>query len=180
MPSHWIRFATSLALVATAPAVGAQQTANVSAPAAGTSPACASAEHRQFDFWLGEWEVRRADGKLAGRNTITREHGGCVLQERYAAVGGYTGTSLNIYDARRKRWHQTWTDNGGLLLELDGYFRDGKMILRGETLDSAGKIVQERITWTPRQDGRVRQLWEQSADGGASWVAAFDGIYTKQ
>ncbi|MGH7628109.1 MAG: hypothetical protein ACREOF_01720 [Gemmatimonadales bacterium] len=180
MPSRWIQFATSLTLVAMAPAVAAQQTTNASAPTARASPACASAEHRQFDFWLGEWEVRRADGKLAGRNTITREHGGCVLQERYAAVGGYTGTSLNIYDATRKRWHQTWTDNGGLLLELDGHFRDGKMILRGETLDSAGKVVQERITWTPRQDGKVRQLWEQSADGGATWTVAFDGIYTKQ
>jgi hypothetical protein len=143
-------------------------------------PACTSAEHRQFDFWIGEWEVRRANGQRAGKNSITREHGGCVLFERYTAVGGYTGSSLNIYDASRRRWHQTWTDNAGLLLELNGEFRDGVMTLRGETLDAQGKTSSERITWTPRPDGTVRQLWEQSSDGGATWTVAFDGIYVRR
>jgi hypothetical protein len=161
------------ALALAAPAAGRAQ-------APSTPPACASAEHRQFDFWAGDWDVRRADGKLAGRNIITREHGGCVLLERYTAAGGYTGSSLNIYDARRKRWHQTWTDNTGQLLELNGEFRDGKMILGGETLDAQGKPTRERITWTPRPDGTVRQLWEQSTDGGATWTVAFDGIYSRR
>jgi hypothetical protein len=26
----------------------------------------------------------------------------------------------------------------------------------------------------------VRQLWEQSSDGGATWTVAFDGTYTKR
>jgi hypothetical protein len=30
-------------------------------------PACAVPEHRQFDFWLGTWEVTTPDGKLPGR-----------------------------------------------------------------------------------------------------------------
>ena len=25
-------------------------------------PACSSAEHRQFDFWVGDWQVHRPDG----------------------------------------------------------------------------------------------------------------------
>jgi hypothetical protein len=143
-------------------------------------PPCTSAEHRQFDFWIGDWEVRRADGRLAGRNRITREHGGCVLHEQYVAVGGYSGSSLNIYDASRKRWHQTWTDNAGQLLELNGGFRDGRMILTGETVDSTGRVTAERITWTPRPDGSVRQFWEQSTDAGATWTVAFDGIYSRK
>ncbi len=180
MASRWVHFATALSLFAAAPSVAAQQTTNPSAGAGRPSPACASAEHRQFDFWLGEWDVRRADGKLAGRNTISREHGGCVLEERYTAISGYTGSSLNMYDASRKRWHQTWTDNAGLLLELNGEFREGKMVLSGESVDSIGKTREERITWTPRRDGTVQQIWEQSADGGANWVVAFDGIYTRR
>jgi len=154
--------------------------AQTATPPAAAPPACTSAEHRQFDFWIGEWEVRRADGQRAGRNRITREHGGCVLHERYTAVGGYTGSSLNMYDASRKRWHQTWTDNTGLLLELNGEFRDGRMILSGETLDAQGNRTRERITWTPRPDGTVRQLWEQSTDSGATWAVAFDGIYSRR
>ena len=103
-----------------------------------------------------------------------------MIHEQYTAVGAYTGSSLNIYDASRKRWHQTWVDNGGLLLELNGEFRDGKMVLRGETLDSTGRVTQSRVIWTPSADGTLRQLWEQSTDGGATWTVAFDGIYSKR
>jgi hypothetical protein len=42
-----------------------------------------AAEYRAFDFWIGEWNVRSATGKVAGTNSIKREIGGCVLHERY-------------------------------------------------------------------------------------------------
>jgi hypothetical protein len=149
--------------------------------AAAEPPACAAAEHRQFDFWVGTWEVRRTDGALAGRNTITRAHGGCVLEERYtSASGDYSGGSLNIYDVSRRRWHQTWVDNGGLLLELEGEYRDGRMVLLGETRDSAERAVPQRITWEQLPGGKVRQHWEQSTDAGATWTTVFDGIYTRR
>ena len=38
----------------------------------GTSAACADPAYRQFDFWIGEWQVHTPDGKLAGTNRITR------------------------------------------------------------------------------------------------------------
>ena len=47
-------------------------------------------------------------------------HDGCVLQENWSGTGGFTGTSLNAYDAERKAWHQTWVDNSGGVLQLDG------------------------------------------------------------
>jgi hypothetical protein len=143
-------------------------------------PSCTAPEHRQFDFWIGDWNVYGPRGKLAGRNTITRVYGGCVIREHYVGARGYTGGSLNIYDASRDRWHQTWVDNGGLLLELDGGFRDGKMVLEGETLDSTGAVQKQRITWEPLQAGKVRQHWQQSTDGGKSWTTLFDGTYTKR
>lgn len=42
------------------------------------SPPCSSQEHRQFDFWLGEWDVTQK-GKPAGTSRITAILGGCVL-----------------------------------------------------------------------------------------------------
>jgi hypothetical protein len=57
---------------------------------------CEEPVHWAFDFWLGEWEVRTPDGKLAGDNRIEREYGGCVLHERYTTGKGYSGESLNI------------------------------------------------------------------------------------
>ena len=37
----------------------------------------------------------------------------------------------------------------------------------------------QRITWSTA-DGSVRQLWESSDDGGATYRAAFDGKYVKR
>src|SRR5215475_11770659 len=86
--------------------------------AAAASPGCTAAEYRQFDFWLGEWTVRKPDGSVAGQNRITREHGGCVVHEHYTTDRGYDGESLNIYDGKRNVWHQTWVDTDGTLLQL--------------------------------------------------------------
>jgi hypothetical protein len=140
---------------------------------------CGVAAHRQFDFWLGDWDVTDAKGKPAGRNRIVSLHDGCALQESWTGAGGFTGTSLNAYDADRKRWHQTWVDNSGGVLLLEGEFANGRMVLAGETLD-AGRRVLQRITWERLPDARVRQLWESSRDGGTTWTVAFDGYYAKR
>lgn len=140
---------------------------------------CDAPEHRQFDFWLGEWNVHAASGKLAGTNSIEREHGGCVLHERYKTERDYSGESLNTYDATRKVWHQTWVDNTGLLLLLEGGLRDGKMVLQGQTRDMKGAVTKHRITWSANPDGSVRQHWESTNTKG-KWETAFDGKYTKR
>ena len=163
--------------------------ATASKPAPRTAPEpCASPEHRQFDFWLGEWEVREVD-KVAGANRISRILGGCALREEWTGAGGGQGTSLNVYDPARRRWHQTWVDGKGLVLLLEGQWREGKMVLEGERPAAAGtsaggvgvgKTTRERISWTPQAGGRVRQLWESSADSGKTWQIVFDGIYSKK
>ena len=139
---------------------------------------CRDAEYRQFDFWVGNWEVFRLDGKLAGTNSITKEYGGCVVHERYVTPGRYTGESLNSYDPARKVWHQTWVDNSGTLLLLEGQFNGKSMVLEGRTIDGAAKEIKHRITWTPNADGTVRQLWESTDDKGARTVV-FDGLYKR-
>jgi hypothetical protein len=48
-------------------------------------PPCAAPGHRQFDFWLGEWEAA-ANGKFAGTNKITSILGGCVIMEEWITV----------------------------------------------------------------------------------------------
>jgi len=141
--------------------------------------ACDATEHRQFDFWLGEWEVHTPDGKLAGHNTIASEYGGCVLHERYSTGRAYSGESLNMYDPARKVWHQTWVDSSGTLLLLEGGLRAGSMVLEGQTVGADGKVTKQRITWTPNADGSVRQHWE-STDAQGKWITAFDGKYTKK
>lgn len=147
-------------------------------PPAPASP-CEAAEHRQFDFWLGEWDVT-SDGQPAGTNRIEVIEKGCALQEHWqgAGPGGISGTSFNIYDRQTRRWHQTWVDASGTLLQLDGGLVDGVMVLSGERPARNGKgVARHRISWTPNEDGSVRQLWEASQDGGATWNVIFDGLY---
>ena len=146
------------------------------APTPATSP-CTGAENRQFDFWLGEWEVRTGDGKLAGTNRIESILGGCALKETWSGTG-MKGTSYNAFSAGRG-WHQTWIDDHGTLLLLDGGLKGGKMILAGTTRGPKGE-TRHRITWSREAAGRVRQLWESSQDGGKSWKVLFDGIYTRR
>ena len=142
------------------------------------SPACADERFRQFDFWLGEWEVRTADGKVAGTNRISRALDGCVVLEEYATPSGFAGKSFNIFDKSRGVWHQTWVDNSGLLLDLEGGLVDGSMVLAGEVSGADGAKRQQRISWTPNADGTVRQLWESKVASG-EWQVVFDGTYHK-
>lgn len=142
-------------------------------------PACISAAHRAFDFWLGQWNVHGANGKLAGTNHIQQAMAGCVLHERYDTGRGYSGESFNVYDARRKVWHQTWVDSAGLLLLLEGGISDGKMVLEGQTTGVDQTLTRHRISWTPHPDGSVRQLWE-STNANGEWAVAFDGKYTRK
>jgi hypothetical protein len=115
-------------------------------------------------------------GKPAGRNRIEPILGGCALRESWTGAGGSSGTSYNAWDRQRRRWHQTWVDDGGLVLRLEGGLVDGKMVLSGETRDSTG-VAQNRITWEQTGQGTVRQLWEVSPDGGRTWRIVFDGRY---
>jgi len=147
-----------------------------------TAPSCNGPEHRQFDFWIGDWDVS-SNGQPAGRNSIQSVHGGCVLLENWqgAGAGGITGSSYNLYDRATGRWHQSWVDSTGNLLLLDGGFEQGSMVLSGSRPGSgdAGPVLH-RIRWTPNDDGSVRQLWEASQDQGANWTVLFDGLYVKR
>ena len=132
--------------------------------------ACTTGPFRDFDFWVGEWDVYGPKGKLAGHSRIEKILGDCVIAEHWQGAGGSDGRSHNIYDAARGRWTQFWVDNGGNALLLHGGLKDGAMVLQSED-------GRQRITWTPRADGRVRQHWESRQDDGATWSTVFDGAY---
>ena len=172
-PSHPAAKRRSRSLLATMLAVPALL-AGAQAPTP-PPPACQSAEYRQFDFWVGTWDVFLPNGEKAGENRIEPISAGCALLENWSGRGGFTGKSLNIYDRDDKRWHQTWVDSSGGLLMIAGSLFDKRMVLSSET----GSTWQ-RITWTPNDDGSVRQFWESSADAGKTWTVAFDGKYVRR
>lgn len=138
---------------------------------------CRGAEHRQFDFWLGQWAVTDTAGQVVGTNRITRVANGCGVHEYWRGAGGTNGTSINWYEPGTGKWYQVWVGSG-VYLRLSGGIEDGKMILSGSRQTQGGEVI-DRITWVPLEDGRVRQVWQIARDGGTSWQVIFDGMYAK-
>lgn len=148
-------------------------------PAAEAYAAITKADPKNgLDFWIGDWEVTRtSDGTLAGTNRITLENGDCVLYEHWTSARYRSGQSMNYHDPVTKRWHQSWVDDQGEVSIFDGEFRDGAMRLEGYRQGTDGARIPARLTLTPMPDGSVRQLGENSEDGGKTWTTMYDLTY---
>jgi tetratricopeptide (TPR) repeat protein len=136
--------------------------------------------YRQFDFWLGTWDVYGPGGMKAGTNRIEKDLGGCLLVENWTSASGGTGRSLNYYDPALDRWRQVWVDAQGGNILSEGGLRDGGMYFEGANVSRDGSSERFRMTFTPSPDGSVRQFIEQSRDGGETWYVWFDGRYVRQ
>lgn len=145
--------------------------------------ACLDPAHRQFDFWLGDWEVRQPGSSPPyAANSIARIVQGCALQEIYRSPQGYTGKSLNWYEAETGLWRQTWVDNSGLVLQLAGGLNaQGHMVLEGgERITAQAETVRDRITWMAQADDTVLQVWEVLRSDASEWERIFTGLYRRR
>lgn len=143
-------------------------------------PCMAKAEHRQFDFWVGDWEVKSAQGQPLGTNKIERLVEGCLLLENWTGAQGGSGKSINFFDGTTGKWHQTWVGFQGNVVNLDGEYKEGVLRFTGTTKQGRGPETLERLTFFNLGPDRVRQLWEQSTDAGKTWNIAFDGYYFRK
>ena len=135
----------------------------------------------EFDFWVGDWVVHGPGGALAGTNSISKEERGCVLLEHWENTAGGTGQSINYVDMISGEWVQVWNAEGGSQINIRGGMTDDGMLLTG-TLHTIGNdtTIPFRALWTLLPDGRVRQFFEQSTDGGETWTTWFEGFYTRK
>ena len=150
-----------------------------SAPTPAPSAACVGPQYRQFDFWLGEWDLVGADGKKSAEDKVVSILGGCAIQRTGRASRAARIEPL-AYDPATKHWHQTLMDDSGAVLKLEGEFADGKMILVGQrpSQKEKGVTITHRIAWNLMPDHRVHQFWEASTTGGRTWKPVFEGTYT--
>jgi hypothetical protein len=150
------------------------------APASTPPPACESAQHRQFDFWVGRWDVYpTGKDQLVAHSLIENLYRGCVIRENWMPLKGTDGGSLNTYDPGDKRWHQVWMDAANGRVSFDGELQDGKMVLTGNWRGAAtpGQDGLVRMTYSKLDAGAVRQFGEISTDKGKSWKPFFDFTY---
>ena len=142
---------------------------------------CKSPAHHAFDFWIGRWTVTETKtGKPAGQSLIEQLYNGCALRENWIEPG-YTGGSLNTFDAPAGKWRQTWTDASGAWREFVGGIEDGRMVLVARVVSprDATKVILARMSFTPNPDGSVRQYSDASRDDGKTWTERYDYTYRK-
>lgn len=146
--------------------------------------ACDAPENRQFDFWLGEWDVSGtgADSVIVAESSITAGAQGCVIIEYWRPFQGASGYSLNMYDVKSKEWHQEWMDGSGRhtpfkgLVEADG-------VLRYEQLDGPWTdktIKRKRMNFQKIDDNTVRQWGESYRPKTKEWTIDWDLTYHRR
>lgn len=138
---------------------------------------CARSEFRQFDFWVGQWELswpasetsERKPGR--GTNRIERTLDDCVIAEHFTGTPGMDlrGMSVSTFNQRKGKWQQTWVDNSGGYLDFVGEFKDGEMILVREAVNGKNQKFLQRMVWKNIKPDSLDWSWERSDDGGQTW-----------
>lgn len=140
---------------------------------------CSAPAYRQFDFWLGEWDVFEEGGSTAeARASVTRIQNNCGLREQYEGTDGGSGESLSMYDPSTSEWQQTWLSSRGQIVFIHGTLQGEAMTLSG-TDDSGGGHRLVRGVWKP-ESGGVRETAERSSDDGKTWTPWFDLSFRKR
>ncbi|GAN00492.1 hypothetical protein U91I_04158 [alpha proteobacterium U9-1i] len=149
-----------------------------------TRPAgCTSPESRQFDFWIGEWDVSPSgqDNMVLAESSITLHDQGCVIIENWRPPTGSHGRSINIYDSVDQQWHQTYAGAGGRRAVYAGAFADGVMSLRNMGAPAANAPPGDRrMNFRAVDQNTVRQWGERFDQATNAWVVTFDFTYRRR
>jgi hypothetical protein len=129
------------------------------------TPCLTDARHRQFDFWVGSWQ-------MGGQRSIVRSLlDGCMIEENYmpgtppSAPGqppgppAVLGRSINAYDPDTGLWHQTWISvfpTGHI--RMSGRLQDGVMRLGLQVQTPTGPFTIN-YWWTRQGETDVLQSW---------------------
>jgi hypothetical protein len=143
-----------------------------------------TASARDFDFWMGSWNVRNRwlRKRLAGSDEWEEFPSRVVARPLLDGLGnedefrtdhggGFIGMSFRFFDPEKKRWSIYWADSrrsGVLDPPVFGGFDGDVGVFEGaDTFD--GKPILMRFTWSGVTTPTPR--WEQafSDDDGASW-----------
>jgi hypothetical protein len=137
-------------------------------------------KYREFDFWVGDWDVYGKGGALSGQSHVELIVGDCVVSENWTSFNGGVGKSYNKYNAPLKRWEQYWVDQYGQTTFYTGNLEGPNMVYLADGFNPAGKPQKQRMTFFPLSPDKVRQFGETSDDGGKSWTVSYDLTYFRK
>jgi hypothetical protein len=147
-----------------------------------SGPCKTRAENRQFDFWVGEWDVKQTgaeSGPTLGSSKIESFADNCIILENWESRG-FSGKSWNFYDLGTNKWRQIWLDVTGRKAEFSGEYKDNAMRLDGETINTKGIRVKSHMTFFNLGPDKVRQFAERSTDEGKTWTTTVDLTYIRK
>ena len=147
---------------------------------------CDSAKFQEFDFWLGDWDIKQrilsAEGdwlELPARTHVVKSADGCTITENWSGDveffwDGMTapepmwGYSVRRYDPVSSRWAIYWMDERkpDFGAPMVGGFTD----MRGEFFRNDGDDKRARIVF--ERGGGNEVFWELavSSDAGATFA----------
>ncbi|MEE2893012.1 MAG: hypothetical protein VX766_12805 [Pseudomonadota bacterium] len=145
------------------------------------SPCTVDVRSAEFAFWVGDWDVRLGDGRLAGRNSIRYAEMGCRIEEHWSPAGGGGGSSISFLDPADGVWEQIWHSPDGIFFRIRGSLKaPGDMLMTGTVHYLAqGAAAPLRGRWTQLENGGVRQYFEQFDSEAMAWRPWFEGFYTR-
>jgi tetratricopeptide (TPR) repeat protein len=148
-------------------------------------PCSADPQFRDFDFWVGHWDVHQTGSNLpVGHSVIEKIAGECAILENWTSERfSYNGKSINYFDSKNSAWEQVWVGSEGgkdyVHYFHNGHYRDKIMQFDFEEKDESGNIQKGRFSFFNLSADRVRQLQEISKDGGNSWTTVYDFTYER-
>jgi tetratricopeptide (TPR) repeat protein len=151
-------------------------------------PCMTNAHAREFDFWIGEWDVYpNGTLQLVGNSKVEIAAGGCFLLENWTALGPVpnTGKSMNYINTATGKWEQFWIGSGGLTINnpqkfVEGEYKDGAMRFTFEQFNPQGGKQIGRFIFFNEGPDQVRQFNEVSSDGGNTWTTVYDFVYKRK
>ena len=112
------------------------------------APSAPHGNSRQFDFWLGEWDLTWSDGGQ-GVNIVTLELDNSVVQDAFNGQPAIQliGRSVSVFVPRQNLWKQTWVDNQSGYLDFTGGLVEERMILSRAAVNQEGQPIIQRMVW---------------------------------
>jgi hypothetical protein len=149
---------------------------------------------RDFDFWMGHWNVhnRYLPARLAGSDEWDEFASTVVARPLLDGLGnedefrtdydgGFIGMSFRFFDPGTQQWAIYWADSrrpGALDPPVRGSFSGDAGVFEGaDVLD--GRPIRVRFTWSRVDTPSPRWEQEFSADDGQSWESNWIMEFTR-
>jgi len=139
-------------------------------------------EAKNFDFWVGEWDVNNPQKQKVGDSKIEKILKGAVILENWTGVSGYTGKSFNHFNMDTKKWEQYWVDQNSNSIYFVGNYDSTKNAIVYYSYDHAkdNSPYIRRLTFYNLGTDKVRQFSQRSTDKGETWSTEYDFTYIRK